>query len=151
MNHNVCNGFLEALGLLNSGVNHGCEYTLEFLPKAASLDDALALYYASMSTSRVPAQPAAAWDIQTESLPTAWTGELEAILHRWFFAQEFSPSADCAADVVARFLKRLRETVGDSSAHRVQVSPPMWYECVWEDYAFDGTIDRWLLHLGFSD
>ena len=36
-------------------------------------------------------------------------------------------------------------------AYRVQVSPPMWYECVWEDYVFEAGDGRWLLHLGFSD
>jgi hypothetical protein len=123
------------------------------LPKATSLDDSLASYFSSMSTSRVPPQPAAAWNIQTESLQVGWTAELEVVLRRWFFAQEFSPTVDpdLASGVVAHFLGHLRETVGDARAYRVRVSPPMWYECVWEDYVFDARGGRWLLHLGFSD
>jgi hypothetical protein len=147
------NGFLETIALSNDGCNHGSEYTLEALPKATSLDDSLASYFSSMSTSRSPPQSAAAWNIQTEPLQGAWTAELEVVLRRWFFAQEFSPTVDpdLASGVVAHFLGHLRETVSDASAYRVRVSPPMWYECVWEDYAFDARGGRWLLHLGFSD
>jgi hypothetical protein len=153
MNGDVCNGFLEALALLNDGCNHGSEYTLEALPQAPSLDDSLASYFSSMSTSRVPPQPAAAWNIQTELLPGGWATELEVVLRQWFFAQEFSPTVDpdLASGVVARFLGHLRETIGDARAYRVRVSPPIWYECVWEDYAFEARGGRWLLHLGFSD
>ena len=153
MNRDMCNGFLEALALLNDGCNHGTEYTFEALPKATALDDSLASYFSSMSTSRMPPQSAAAWNIQTESLQGAWTAELEVVLRRWFFAQEFSPTVDpdVASGVVARFMGYLRETVGEVTVYRVRVSPPMWYECVWEDYAFDGRGGRWLLHLGFSD
>jgi hypothetical protein len=86
-------------------------------------------------------------------LQGAWAAELEVVFRRWFFAQEFSPTvdADVASGVVAHFLGHLRETVGDAMAYRVRVSPPMWYECVWEDYAFDARGGWWLLHLGFSD
>jgi hypothetical protein len=153
MSRDVCSGFLEALARLNDGCNHGTEYTFEALPEATSLDDSLESYFSSMSTSRVPPQSAAAWNIQTESLHGAWTAELEVALRRWFFAQEFSPMVDpdVASGVVACFLSHLRETVGDAKAYRVRVSPPMWYECVWEDYALDARGGRWLLHFGFSD
>lgn len=153
MNRDVCNGFLDAIALLNDGCNHGSEYTLEVLPTAASLDESLASYFSSMSTSRVSPQPAAAWKIQTESLEGDWKAELEVVLRRWFFAQEFSPKVDpeLTSGVVMRFLDHLRETIGDARVYRVRVSPPMWYECMWEDYAFDARSGRWLLHLGFSD
>jgi hypothetical protein len=153
MNRDVCGGFLEAIALLNNGCNHGSEYTLEALPDAPSLDDSLATYFSSMSTSLVARQPAVAWNIRTELLPDDWTAELETVLRRWFFAQEYSPTVDPdgASGTVAHFLGHLRATVGDARVHRVLVSPPMWYECVWEDFAFDAPGGRWLLHLGWSD
>jgi hypothetical protein len=153
MNRDVCNGFLEAIALLNNGCNHGSEYTLEALPHAATLDDSLAAHFSSMNTSLVWQQPAAAWNIQTEALQGVWTAELKIVLRRWFFEQEFSPTVDPdgASGIVAHFLGLLCEAIGDARAYRVQVSPPMWYECVWEDYAFDAPDGRWLLHLGFSD
>lgn len=153
MNRDVCNGFLDAMALLNNGCNHGSEYTLDALPEAASLESSLASYFSSMSTSLVPRQRAAAWNIRTELLPDAWAAEVEEVLRRWFFAQEFSPPVDPAgaSGIAARFLGHLRATVGEAKAYRVLVSPPMWYECAWEDYAFDAPGGRWLLHLGWSD
>ncbi len=49
------------------------------------------------------------------------------------------------------FMNCLDSIVGVSSVFEVNVDPPMWYECVWQDFAFDGDAGRWFLHFGFSD
>ena len=153
MNRDVCNGFLEALALLNDGTNHGSEYTLEQLPEAASLAESLAAHFASLSADATPPQPASAWNIQVEAMQSDWPLELAPVLREWFFAQEFSPSVDpdVASGLVAQFMEHLRASVVDATAHRVRVSPPVWYECWWQDTAFESQGARWLLHLGFSD
>jgi hypothetical protein len=151
MNLDVCNGLLEAIALFNDGSNHAATYTMQTLPAATSLDASLAAYFSAMSTSRVPAQPAEEWHIRTRELDG---GEaFRQIAHHWFFRQEFSPKVDnwMAENVVATFVAHIQSTVGNAKLFRVRVSPPMWYECVWEDVAFDAQGGRWLLHLGFSD
>ena len=151
MNLDVCNGLLEAIALFNDGSNHAATYTMQTLPAATSLDASLAAYFSAMSTSHVPAQPAEEWHIRTRELDG---GEaFRQIAHHWFFRQEFSPKVDnwMAENVVATFVAHIQSTVGNAKLFRVRVSPPMWYECVWEDVAFDAQGGRWLLHLGFSD
>ena len=54
-------------------------------------------------------------------------------------------------EIIAEFIAQLRSVVDEASVFEVHVVPPMWYECVWQDFAFDGGNRRWLLHLGFSD
>lgn len=153
MSLDLCNGFLDAIALLNDGANHGTTYTIEPLPPAASLDSSLATYFSAMSTSRVPPQPAEKWQIRMTGFDDDWAQALRQILHRWFFNEEFSPQVDpqIAENVVERFLAHLRATIGSAKVFQVDVTPPMWYECLWQDVAFDSRDGRWLLHLGFSD
>jgi hypothetical protein len=153
MSLDVCSGFLEALAILNDGVNHVSSYTVERLPGAVSLDSSLASYFASMETSNDPPQPADRWQIRTASIEGDWAAVLRHASHRWFFEQEFSPKTDpdVAEGVVREFLQHLHSVVGDARTFKVQVAPPMWYECAWEDFAFESQGGRWLLHFGFSD
>ncbi len=153
MPQDVCNSFLDALALLNGGADHGCSYVIERLPDAVSLDASLALYFESMSTSNTPPQQAERWGIRRVTLPADWTELLARAGRRWFFEQDFSPKTDSVVveEIVRRFLWHLQSVVGDASACSVEVEPPMWYECVWEDFAFESRGGRWLLHFGFSD
>lgn len=155
MSLDLCCGFLEALALLNDGVNHGSSYTIERLPAAATLDASLALYFAAIHTSIAAPQPAEHWGIRAADIADDWAQVLQKSFRRWFFEQEYSPTIDphIADNVVSQFLQYLRSTVGDAKAFRVTVEPPLWYECVWEDFAFGSRsgAERWLLHFGFSD
>lgn len=153
MHLDVCNGFLQAIGLLNDGVNHGTTYAMEALPPAASLDSSLAAYFSAMSTSHVPPQPPEQWQIRIREFDDNWEQAFRLIVDRWFFRQKFSPKVPrwVADNVVEQFIAHVQTVVGGAKAFLVQVSPPMWYEGAWEDVAFDAREGRWILHLGVSD
>ena len=149
-----CNGFLEAMALLNEGVNCGPTYTVELLPEAPSLEEALALYFSSQSTSNVPEQPAQAWGIRIQPLDADWRLGLEKVIHGWFFDIEYSPVTKfdgVSRMVTAAFMDLLVKLIAGGAAFGVHVSPPMWYEMTWRDFAFDCGNKRYLLHFGISD
>jgi hypothetical protein len=153
MSLDSCNAFLEAFALLNSGVNHGTSYSLCPLPEAVSLDAALAQYFSLMCTSRMPPHPAESWNIRKTELAGNFSQILTAIAQRWFFSQQYSPKVDkdVGSDIVERFNSYLGAVVGKPHVFKIEISPPMWYECFWEDIAFDSQGRRWLLHFGWSD
>jgi hypothetical protein len=147
------NEFLERIGAANDGTNHGSEYALYELPDAdGGLHAALDLHFSRLSTSNSPAQPAENWRIRLTPLQDS-RESLSLLARHWFYEQEYSPSVDPARseETVAEFIAQLRSVVGDASVFEVQVAPPMWYDCAWRDFAFDGGSRWWLLHLGFSD
>jgi len=146
------NEFLERVGAANDGASHGSEYALYELPDADALQTALDRYFSRLSTSNSAAQPAENWRIHLT--PVHDPGETLARLARhWFYEQEYSPSVGPARleGIILEFIAQLRFVVGDALVFEVKVAPPMWYDCAWQDFAFDGGSQRWLLHLGFSD
>lgn len=153
MSLDSCSGFLDALAFLNAGHDHVPEYSIVRLPPAASFRSTLEAHFASLSTSLVAAQPASAWHIELSRVPGDWTEIMASVVRRWFFEQRFSPRVDpdVADGIVARFMELFRDVVGDSNAYTVTVAPPMWYECTWQDFAFESPTGTWLLHFGFSD
>ncbi len=153
MSLDSCNAFLKAVALYNDGINHGSSYLIEPLPDAGSLDVALAQYFSAMSLYDVPPQPAEEWHIRYEELSGNWTRAIAPVVRRWFFEQDCSPKFDrlIMDNSVNQFMEYLRGVVGDARAFEVDVTPPMWYELVWEDVAIESPTGRWLLHFGFSD
>jgi hypothetical protein len=150
---------LESLNLMlmeiaeaNDGTNHGSEYVLDFLPPADSITLALNSYFSAMSTSISPPEPPEQWNIRITELTEA-ESHLLAAANRWFYELECSPKVDVATAelTVQEFMKYLSSVVGSAKVFEVNVYPPMWYECDWQDFAFDGESCRWLLHFGFSD
>ena len=152
MSLNELNKLLERLGEANDGVNHGSEYAVYELPDADTLQAALGGYFSQLSTSNSSAQPAEKWRIRTRAVHDCH-GALRFAARHWFYDQEYSPDVDPARaeETVSAFVAQLRSVVGQASMHEVHVEPPMWYDCVWQDFAFDAGSRRWLLHLGFSD
>ena len=146
------NSLLAEIAEANDGVNHGSEYSLNTLPSADSMELALDAYFSAMSTSNSAPQPAERWNIRTTEVKDAKT-HLLAATRRWFYGLEFSPKVDgvTAERTINEFMDRLVSIVGTSKVFEVKVHPPMWYECVWQDFAFDGGNCRWFLHFGFSD
>ena len=146
------NVLLKKFAEANDGVNHVSDYCLDELPLADSMMRALKSYFSAMSTSITPPQAAERWKICTTKL-TDSRPRIRTVANHWFYEQEFSPSVDAAAKdrTLNDFMSRLHSVVGASTVFEVQVNPPMWYECVWQDFAFDGNRERWLLHFGFSD
>ena len=92
--------------------------------------------------------------LDTREVPEESLIKLIAAAKHWFYELEFSPTVDDATTEQAlnEFMNRLNSIVGASNVFEVNVDPPMWYECVWQDFAFDGNAGRrWFLHFGFSD
>ena len=146
------NSLLAEIAEANDGMNHGSDYSFVVLPAADSMTLALDAYFSAMSTSYSPPQPPERWNIRTTELAEAKPRLLAAAKH-WFYELEFSPTVDDASakQTLNEFMNGLISIVGTSIVFEVNVDPPMWYECVWQDFAFDGEAGRWFLHFGFSD
>jgi hypothetical protein len=152
MSLNQLNELLADLGAANDGTNHGSEYALYELPGAETLQEALDRYFSQLSTSISPAHSAEKWRIRTTPVPDSCEA-LRLVARHWFYEQEYSPNVDRAhaEKTISEFIAQLRSVVDETSVFEVHIAPPIWYECVWQDFAFDGGNQRWLLHLGFSD
>lgn len=152
INLDSVNSLLSKMAEANGGTNHSLHYALAKLPTAESLPLALDAYFSSYSTSSCPPQPPERWNIRTTELSNA-DSELRSAAKRWFYEMECSPFADSTTleRTLNVFLNRLQSVVGNAKALEVKVDPPMWYECEWQDFAFDGESGRWMLHFGVSD
>lgn len=148
----VLNEMLERLARENDGCNHGSEYAIYALPNACSLKDSLDLYFSHLNTSDHPSLPPDRWNIRTQVVED-FDKTIGDAARFWFYELEFSPKVDSsvAIQTISEFLNKLLAAVGDASAFVVQVTPPIWYECTWQDFAFNGGDRYWLLHFGFSD
>lgn len=147
------NAFLAPLALLNDGTNHGSSYELVRLPLSDSLIASTSLYFESLTTSIVQQKPAEHWNIRTGPINCDWKSHVQKVAKRWFFAQEYSPKVESwvADNVVEYFTSILQPVIGHARLYDLQITPPMWYECVWEDILIDSRNGRWLMHFGFSD
>ncbi|QYG08456.1 hypothetical protein [Janthinobacterium sp. PAMC25594] len=152
-----CQGFLDALALLNSEASDLCaSYELQRLPDAPDLATALGLRVEDYALHViVPARdlPAALW-----RLPAAPCGraQLEQVCQRWFFSSrhmQVAPPGRFRAQLVARFLESLDEALGGFSLHAVTMTPPagFWYAIHWDEIAFELGNERYLLHFSHSD
>lgn len=155
------NAYLDALAVLNDGPDHISEYTVCQLRRAPSLSEALSLHFSSLCTSdRNPPQPAELWHIKVEPISSPWRPKLALACEHWFFDQQFSPKGDFSPtgncrwtrqNVVETFLEYLERSIGHADAFEVKVSPPMFYQCIWQEFAFASNREHWLLHFGFFD
>jgi hypothetical protein len=142
------NGFLAAIGRLNSAINEGHDHALLLLPDAPTPMRALELHFEACCTSRSPPRPASEWKIvlhACEGLAPACT--------QWFFSAEALKARE-ARDrewIIADFLAALREAIGPHSVTEVTVAPPMYYNCAWQDFLLEASGQRWLLHFGIDD
>ena len=150
-----CQGFLEALALLNSEASDLCaSYELQRLPAAPDLSTALGLRVEDHALNViVPARdlPVALWHIAAVPCGRA---HLEQVCQRWFFSSDHmqaAPAGRFRAHLVAAFLASLDEVPGDFSLHAVTMMPPMWYAIHWDEIAFELGDERYLLHFSHSD
>ena len=152
-----CQGFLEALALLNSEASDLCaSYELQRLPDAPDLATALGLRVEDYALNVIePARdlPAALWRI--EPAPCART-HLESVCQRWFFSSQHmqaAPPGRFRAQLVAAFIDSLDDALGGFSLHAVTMTPPagFWYAIHWDEIAFELGDERYLLHFSHSD
>lgn len=148
------NIYLEVLGELNSGPGHGSDYSVDQLSQVGSLQDALDEYFATHYTNLSPPQPAARWGIRVGPVATDWKRAVSEAAMHWFFEQAFSPKVSyegVKSIVVERFAELMLEELGEPTVREVFVTPSMFYEIEWQDFALTNGAGRWLLHFGWSD
>lgn len=150
-----CQGFLEALALLNGEASDLCaSYELQRLPDAPDLATALGLRVEDYALNVIePARdlPAALWHIHAAPCARA---QLEQVCQRWFFSSrhmQAAPPGRFRAQLVAAFLESLDDALGGFSLHAVTMTPPMWYAIHWDEIAFERDGERYLLHFSHSD
>ena len=150
-----CQGFLEALALLNGEASDLCaSYELQRLPDAPDLATALGLRVEDYALHVIaPARdlPAALWHIKVAPCGRA---ELEQVCQRWFFSSrhmQAAPPGRFRAQLVAAFLESVDDALGGFSLHAVTMTPPMWYAIHWDEIAFERDGERYLLHFSHSD
>lgn len=152
-----CQGFLEALALLNGEAGDLCaSYELQRLPDAPDLATALGLRVEDHALHVIaPARdlPAALWHIKVA--PCGRT-QLEQVCQRWFFSSQHmqaAPPGRFRAQLVAAFLESLDDAFGGFSPHAVTMTPPsgFWYAIHWDEIAFERDGERYLLHFSHSD
>ena len=152
-----CQGFLEALAIINGEASDLCaSYELQRLPDAPDLATALGLRVEDYALNVIePARdlPAALWRI--EPAPCART-HLESVCQRWFFSSQHmqaAPPGRFRARLVAAFIDSLDDALGGFSLHAVTMTPPagFWYAIHWDEIAFELGDERYLLHFSHSD
>ena len=152
-----CQGFLEALAIINGEASDLCaSYELQRLPDAPDLATALGLRVEDYALNVIePARdlPAALWRI--EPAPCART-HLESVCQRWFFSSQHmqaAPPGRFRVQLVAAFIDSLDDALGGFSLHAVTMTPPggFWYAIHWDEIAFELGDERYLLHFSHSD
>ena len=150
-----CQGFLEALALLNGEASDLCaSYELQRLPDAPDLATALGLRVEDHALHVIaPARdlPAALWHIHAAPCGRA---QLEQVCQRWFFSSrhmQAAPPGRFRAQLVASFMESIDDALGGFSPHAVTMTPPMWYAIHWDEIAFERDGERYLLHFSHSD
>lgn len=150
-----CQGFLEALALLNGEASDLCaSYELQRLPDAPDLSTALGLRVEDYALHVIaPARdlPAVLWHIRTAPCGRA---QLEQVCQRWFFSSrhmQAAPPGRFRAQLVASFMESIDDALGGFSLHAVTMTPPMWYAIHWDEIAFERDGERYLLHFSHSD
>lgn len=152
-----CQGFLDALALLNGEASDLCaSYELRRLPDAPDLLMALGMRVEDHALHAVaPARdlPAPLWNIKAAPCGRA---QLEHICQRWFFSSQHmqaAPPGRFRAQLVAAFLASLDEALDRFSLHAVTMTPPsgFWYAIHWDEIAFESGSERYLLHFSHSD
>lgn len=146
------NQILESHGAANEGTNHVSDYAVVKLPDTDSIAESLDVYFSGIHTSVSPPQPAKNWHIKTSLINEPET-TLRSALSHWLYNLEYSPKTpgNAREGEIAQIFNLIAKLARELVLYEILVTPPLWYDCVWQDFAIDGTEGRWLLHFGFSD
>ncbi|PHM36609.1 hypothetical protein [Xenorhabdus innexi] len=107
------------------------------------LIDSLHPYFLSISDK----YPAKYWH---PKLKIVEEDELIKVVRQWFFEAEFFKKIpDLAAqNVIAGFYELLEPFITTASIYKLDIAPPVWYGCLWDDFVIENELGRFLL--GFS-
>jgi hypothetical protein len=146
-------GFLHAFAWFNNKTNHGYTFTLVTVPKPLSVRQALERHFGGELDGLVLAPV------------EDWTGFVRELMGRWLF-QFSDPSSDHLQDpresfslfhdhfrgmVLDEVMARLTAVINPSAVWKVEVRLRGWYECYYDDLAFEEQERVLYLHAGFSD
>jgi hypothetical protein len=146
-------GFLRAFAWFNQKADHGYTFSLDVIPKSSSVEEAIERHFRGEMV-RMKLTPVAGW-------PEVVRG----LLARWLF-QFQDPRGDHLEDPRRSFslsheafrpmfweevMGRLASAVQPEAVWRVEVQTRGWYECDWDDIAFEERDWVVFLHLGVSD
>lgn len=139
---------LHIFSLLNHGENHEANYRFVELEDMGSLESDIVNYFRGISPLlNLP------WSVKTEQYDGQWEELVLGVADTWFFRQQFSPEFDSqkSKKILDALVSFLRSETSATKCYRLNVSPPVFYECFWEDIVLEGRSRRWLLHFGHSD
>ena len=146
-------GFLHAFAWFNHKTNYGYTFTLDVLPKPGTVRQAVESHFEG--------------DVKGLTLSPVrdWAGFLRAYWGRWLFQfrdramdhltdprYSFSLFDDhLRGTMVDELMGRVAGAVHPSAVWAVRVETRGWYECDYEDVAFEEPGRVLYLHAGFSD
>jgi hypothetical protein len=146
-------GFLHAFAWFNHKTNYGYTFTLDVVPKPGSVREAIEGHFRGT----------------LEELTLApvedWPGFVRGLLGRWLFQfddrtrdhlkdprKSFSLfNNHCRGMLLDEAMGRLSRVVSPQAVWKVEVGTRGWYECCYEDLAFEEAGRVVYLHAGFSD
>lgn len=146
-------GFLHAFAWFNNKTNYGYTLTLDVVPKPGSVREAVESHFRGELEEL------------TLALVDDWPGFVRELLGRWLF-QFADPSMDHLDDPRESFslfhdhfrgvlldevTGRLSGVFSQSAVWKVEVRTRGFYECHYEDLAFEEADRVVYLHAGFSD
>ena len=146
-------GFLRAFAWFNHKADHGYTFALDILPKPGTVRQAIGAHFGN--------------DLEGLTLTPVedWAGFLRGFWGRWLF-QFGDPTMDHLADprrsfslfddhlrgtMVDELVGRFAGAVRPSAVWAARVETRGWYECDYEDVAFEEPDRVLYLHAGFSD
>ncbi|BET97644.1 hypothetical protein [Xenorhabdus taiwanensis] len=140
------NGYLEAFGILNMACNRGSDYYFMPLPEKPQLIDSLYEYFLSISDK----YPAEHWNPELE---IAGKDNLIKAIQKWFFEADFFKNLpeETASDAIDGLLKLLTPFITTAPIYKMNITPPVWYACHWDDFVIDSKSGRFLLSFGCHD
>jgi hypothetical protein len=145
-------GLLQAFAWFNEKVNHSCTFTFDEMPKPGTVDNAVEEYFRRLFQ-------APAGEVVLTPLPD-WSEVVRKLLDDWLFRFQdlIDPAAVCALthresrqSFLNKVITRLTNTIRPIAVWSVQTKPTEFYECAWDDIAFETNDRVFLLHLGASD
>ena len=147
-------GFLCAFEEINLRSDHIYTFTIDRLERRATLEETLGAYVGGIKT--VALQPI-----------DSWRDDLIPVVERWLFAFQIDTTTGAAeqtrpgssalrdprrrAELAAALLEEVAQTIAPVQVWSVQFEVDGFYECEWNDTAFEAEDAIYVLHLGVSD
>jgi hypothetical protein len=152
-------GLLRAFAWVNAKTNHGYTFEFDRLPAAATVSESVRLFLLEHHEleARVTLKRLRGWRTPVRKGLETWLfsficdshdGKLDDP-HQYFSISERS----VRRDMIGWVTDMLESAAGPTAAWRVEIEygTRQFYECGWEDFAFESADGVYLLHLGVSD